>query len=361
MDKKQPKVWLVVGNKLGDNAQVERIAKALQWPYEWKTIHFKSRYDKGKPRFKPSLYHVDLSRTDALSPPWPELVITVGRRPAMVAAWIKEQSGGNTKIVLLGRPKRYWAPYDLVLAPAQYELPRHPKAFSFGLPLMYPPQGKIDEAAKRWEKRFSSLSRPLVAVLIGGVTRPYRLDGKVLRDVIEKSRALVGTGTLYVCTSRRTPAEVSQALAEINDPAVRVFRWGVDEDNPYFALLGLADAFVVTGDSVSMMVEVARLQKPLAIYPLPVRFPFWHRLGTRLSKGLLYRSSASSVTGRLGRALLATGMIGYLRDLEHIHRWLYEHGAAVPLGQGDVFKVPQGELADDLPKVVKRIKGLFEE
>ncbi|HHJ39935.1 MAG: hypothetical protein AXA67_04435 [Methylothermaceae bacteria B42] len=360
MDKKLPKVWLVVGNKLGDNAQVERIAKALQWPFEWKTIHFKSRYDKGKPRFKPSLYHVDLSKTDDLSPPWPDLVITVGRRPAMVAAWIKAQSGGHAKIVLLGRPKRYWAPYDLVLAPAQYALPQHPKAFSFGLPLMYPPQEKIAEAVEYWEKRFSGFPRPLVAVLIGGVTQPYRLDREVLHDILEKSRALAGTGTLYVCTSRRTPAEVSKALAEIDDPDLRVFRWGTDEDNPYFALLGLADAFVVTGDSISMMVEVARLQKPLAIYPLPVRFPLLHRLVVHLSKLLLYRSPDASVIGRVGMALLSTGLIGYLRDLERIHRWLYEHGAAVPLGQGEIFSVPQGELTDDLPKVVSRIKGLFE-
>ena len=34
-------------------------------------------------------------------------------------------------------------------------------------------------------------------------------------------------------------------------------------------LLGLADGFVVTGDSISMMVEIARLGRPLAIFDLP--------------------------------------------------------------------------------------------
>ncbi len=34
-------------------------------------------------------------------------------------------------------------------------------------------------------------------------------------------------------------------------------------------LLGLADRFIVTGDSISMMVEVTRLGKPLEILPLP--------------------------------------------------------------------------------------------
>ena len=35
-----------------------------------------------------------------------------------------------------------------------------------------------------------------------------------------------------------------------------LFRWSEDtEDNPYLALLGLADRIVVTGDSISMLVE----------------------------------------------------------------------------------------------------------
>ena len=41
-------------------------------------------------------------------------------------------------------------------------------------------------------------------------------------------------------------------------------------ENPYLALLGLADRFVVTSDSVTMMVEVARLGRPLAIFELPL-------------------------------------------------------------------------------------------
>ena len=48
------------------------------------------------------------------------------------------------------------------------------------------------------------------------------------------------------------------------------FEWSADVvENPYQALLGSADGFIVTGDSVSMMVEVIYLHKPLAIFPLP--------------------------------------------------------------------------------------------
>ena len=96
-----PRVWLVIGDKLGDNAQVEIVAAALGWPLERKTLRFKRQYVTGKPPFKPSLYHVDLAASDPLTLPWPDLILTVGRRPSMAAMWIKRQSGGGAKVVLL--------------------------------------------------------------------------------------------------------------------------------------------------------------------------------------------------------------------------------------------------------------------
>ena len=49
---KVPQVWLVVGDKLGDNAQVEIIAEALSWPVERKTLRFQTQWVTGKPPFK---------------------------------------------------------------------------------------------------------------------------------------------------------------------------------------------------------------------------------------------------------------------------------------------------------------------
>src|SRR5512143_1625776 len=92
--KPPPRIWLVLGDKAGDNAQVDIIAAALGWPCERKRLFFQAPYVLGKPPFKASLYHIDAARSDPLAPPWPDLVITVGRRPAMAALWIQEQSDG---------------------------------------------------------------------------------------------------------------------------------------------------------------------------------------------------------------------------------------------------------------------------
>ena len=41
-----------------------------------------------------------------------------------------------------------------------------------------------------------------------------------------------------------------------------------DPDNPYFGILALADAFVVTSDSVAMLSEAAAAERPVHIFDL---------------------------------------------------------------------------------------------
>ena len=96
------RIWLVVGDKLGDNAQAKIVADSLGLPYETRRLLPKEQYVLGKPRFRISLEHLDLERSDPLQPPWPDLVITVGRRHSMAALWIKAQHPA-TSVVLLGR------------------------------------------------------------------------------------------------------------------------------------------------------------------------------------------------------------------------------------------------------------------
>lgn len=197
-----PRVWLVIGDKLGDNAQVEIVASALGWPLQRKTLRFKEQYVIGKPPFKPSLYHIDLEASDPLAPPWPDLVLTVGRRPSMAAMWIKRQSSGCTKVVLVGRPRRMLKDFDLVLATPQYRLPRRPNVLRLGLPLMRVDPAKIEAGVIAWRERLAELARPLTAVLVGGPTKPFVFDATVTRAFVAALRRSAGeVGTLFVSTS----------------------------------------------------------------------------------------------------------------------------------------------------------------
>ncbi len=350
-----------MGDKLGDNAQLERVAASLGLQYQIKRLSPKEKYKLGKPRFTISLDHLDLERSDRLSPPWPDLVLTIGRRHAMVALWLKKQSPG-TKIVLLGRPRRWIEKFDLIITPPQYRVPDLPNVAHLSLPLVRSDADAISKAVRAWKSRFDSLKKPIIAVFVGGATQPFRFDAAVTRDLLAKCEKLQHnySGTLYFSTSRRTSADILHALKRHLPSGSQLYEWRQDDtQNPYLALLGLADYFVVTGDSISMMLEVADLHKPLAIFTPPSlwRGRVWQSLTRRLhaetDHGLTNRLSS-----QLGRWLYRSGIAGFGRDLTRIHDRLLTTGLAGCLGTP--FIEPSGSLPDELAPIREKILAMLD-
>jgi hypothetical protein len=360
-DPAAPRVWLVLGDKPGDNAQVEIIAPSLGWPCERKSVHMLPPYVQGKPRVEPSLHHIDRARSDPLEPPWPDLVITIGRRPSMVALWIAEQSGGRTRLVLVGKPSGLMERFDLVIAGAEAQLPPLANVLAITLPLMRADPAKLAAAGELWRARLGALPRPLIGFLIGGPTGPFVYDDSVAERLLALvSETAQGGGTPYVTTSRRTPPALVEILRTRLPEAARLFRWAPDAaDNPYLGLLAAADGFVVTGDSISMMVEIARLGRPLALLDLPTG-----RLGAldQLRRALTRRLFAPGadpvgLRQRLAGLLHRSRLLTHTRDFRAFHRLLIERGLAVRAGEG--FPPPRGQAPDDLALVVARIRGLL--
>jgi mitochondrial fission protein ELM1 len=335
---------LVLGDKEGDNAQVRAIERALGWSCERRHVQMREPWVVGKPRVLPSLHHIDRARSDALEPPWPDLVITIGRRPSMVALWIAEQSGGRTKLVLVGKPSGMMRRFDLVIASAEINLPPFDNVVPITLPLMGVEEPRLAAAVEVWRARLAELPRPLVAFLIGGATRPFAFDRAVTERLIELARGVVAAGgTPYLSTSRRTAPTTVDALQAGLPAAARLYRWTPgDPDNPYLGLLGLADGFVVTGDSISMLVEIIRLRRPLGILELRPR-------GLGRLESALGKSIARGVHG--------LGFFDGTRDVPAFCRMLFERGFAVPAGAP--LQPPWGEVPDDLGRVVARIRALM--
>lgn len=355
-----PRIWTLLGDKLGDNAQVEAIAAALGWPSERKRLRFRAEFETGKPRFGPSLHHLDAEASDPLDPPWPDAVLTIGRRPSMAALWLRAQSAGRTRLILVGRPKGRIADFDLVISTPQYGVPPGDNVLQLAMPLMRVGDEVLARARARWSDALGALPRPLTAVLIGGTTGPYRFDAAAAEHLLAAVEGAVAAdgGSAYYCTSRRTPAAFAAALEAGKRAADPLYRWAeASEDNPYHGLLALADRFVVTGDSLSMIVEAARCERPLTIYDPPKRRFGMARLVHEVGRRAYAAEGERGAPGLLDR-LVRSGRLGYPRDIEALHRTLYDAGVARPLAAG--FAAPSGGGLDELPKVVARIRSLLQ-
>ncbi len=361
MDSPYPRTWLVLGDKRGDNGQVQAVAARLPWPYETRFVQMKPKWVQGKPRVRPSLDHIDLQKSNALEPPWPELIITVGRRPSSVALWIQQQSGGHARIVHMSKPSTRIGRFDLVVTSAETLLPPLPNIVKTTLPLMRVDQNPAE--LEKWQSRFASLPRPMVGFLIGGPTRPYIFNKTVLEELLALVFDVANRqgGTPYLTTSRRTPEWFTEALRQNLPPAARLFRWSADAiDNPYKGILALADGLIVTGDSISMMVEGIGLGRPVGILQLQVGMVDALDQARRNMLSWLFASpeeGASSARQTCARLMYHLRLVHQSRNFHAFHRKLVKGGQAV--WAGDTFVRPVSTTEHDVDNVITRIRQLM--
>ncbi|MBC7132401.1 MAG: mitochondrial fission ELM1 family protein [Roseovarius sp.] len=367
----RPRIWRVLGDKRGDNGQVEMIAEALRargWGSELRHLEMQPQWVLGKPPVAASLSHLDMARSDALTPPWPDLILTSGRRPANAALWIKEQSGGRARIVLVGKPSGMMERFDLIVTSAETLVAPFPNVLNIGLPLMRVDPARLAAGRAEWAARLAPLPRPIVAFLIGGPTNPFIYDAGVTARLRARIEAVLAEGgTPYVVGSRRTPEGMIAALTSAQPGTVPHFDWHAPEGgNPYAGLLALADRFVVTGDSISMQVEVARLGKPLEILALPTGILGRLDHARRLAASWLFQPPAHGGAGEaariaLARALFRLRLMPQTRHFPRFHQTLIDRGMATWMGETRA-RPQAGTHADsdaDMARILARIEPLL--
>ncbi|MEP5764474.1 MAG: mitochondrial fission ELM1 family protein [Halieaceae bacterium] len=277
----EPQVWCLLGRKAGDNTQVKALAEALGCGYQEKHIRARPWELLTHLALPPGLAGIDREQSSPLQPPWPDLVISAGRRNEPVARWIQAQSGGSTRLVHIGRP---WAPlesYQLIVTTPQYFLPDSPHIRHNTLPLHNVSSASLSRAADSWRRRLGHLPRPWIAVLVGGDSGRFVFtdDKGVALGRMASALAEKAGGSLLISDSPRTPAGVSVALSQQLKVPQLSYRCAEGGDNPYLAFLALADAFVVTGESMSMLGEAAAVSRPLYIFDTGDGAAHWWQLG----------------------------------------------------------------------------------
>jgi hypothetical protein len=195
-----------------------------------------------------------------------------------------------------------------------------------------------------WRETFAPLPRPWIGVLAGGARAPYRFDAPAALALARQADAIAGRlgGALLVSTSPRTGAAQGRALAAAISSPAHINLWQPGAKSAHQAILTLADRFIVTCESVSMLAEACRTGRPVAIHELPRYrgYPAW------------------SGEHGLGRHLARAGLTSPPRDPGAVVRRLLEGGHASLLGAPEPARfVP---APDERPRIVAAIRALLE-
>lgn len=250
----------------------------------------------------------------------PKLLITTGRRMAGFSIGMRRISQGKTKTLHIQDarvPARY---FDLMVVPRHDPLskdvdkPDNVITSTGALNRLTHPI--IEKAALALPDTYRELSAKPILVMVGGRNRRYKTTradfialGQRLNALSENKNA-----HLIIVPSARTPKQHLSALVSELHPE-RTLLWDEQTDNPYPGLLGLADAVVVTSDSVNMVSEACLTGKPVLVAELQAE------------------------TGRIAE----------------FHKHMQAAGHTRPLSADDDFSSPV--VLDEMPDIARQVKS----
>ncbi|TAL40232.1 MAG: hypothetical protein EPN97_00425 [Alphaproteobacteria bacterium] len=273
--------WVISSGMIGSENQAIGVAEAMGIEPVVKRIKLKTPWKQLSPWLAWGHNHALTADSDAISSPWPDIILASGRQTIGIARHIREQSGGKSFVVYLQDPRFNTKHFDLVIVP-QHDPTRGENVLVTKCSTHRITPEKLADAKAKFEKQFHKIPHPRVAVLIGGNSRAHQMTKENAKMLAGQLLQLVDhrkTG-LLITASRRTGPENEKLLREmLQGPNIHF--WDGTGENPYFALLAHADFIIVTEDSISMTSEALSTGKPVYIASLEggaTRHDWFHKL-----------------------------------------------------------------------------------
>lgn len=258
-----PRLWVLTDDKPGNRTQSLGVAAKLPWAFEEKRIPLNRL--SGMPNRM--LGRTQLSMTGGLEPPWPDIAIAAGRRLVPLLRYIKKKNR-RCFIAYLMRPDAPLKDFDLIAVP-EHDRPLKGLHVMLTLGSTHAVTAeRLAAAAEEWREKLVPLPTPRIAVLAGGnsTSAQFHPEDFYELSLLASELANQAGGSLMVTTSRRTGKKATDYLRLALAADHELFLWKPEAPNPYHGFLGLADAIIVTGDSMSMCAEACGTGKPVFLY-----------------------------------------------------------------------------------------------
>ena len=320
-------VWVLLGQRTGDNNQLLRLAGELGVPFRTIELGYNALYRVPPALLGRSLANLDRGSRAQIQPPWPRLVLGIGNRSVAVSLWIRRESGGTTKLVRIGNPRLHPKHFDLVITTPQYGVPDAPNVIRLPAGISTAPKIEPTREESEW---LDKLPRPHRLLLIGGKTFMWRLDRGALADAASTLKQKPG-GSVIAVGSARSSDTLLDAVGEALRGSEHGLVWSRFPRYP--PLIADADEIHVTADSVAMISDAVATGKPVGLI-LPEKTP----------------------AGRLFYALSKLGVPVPIRDIRRFWSEVQAKGLA-----GTVENPAAGKLdADPIETAVAAVRELLQ-
>ena len=271
-------IWTMTSGAAGMKSQVTGLAKAIATltpaKIQEKTVNLKSWATPFPGHLTPFPWQSIITEPGPLTPPWPDLLITSGRRTSSTAIAIGRASNGKTYRVHLQNPQTPSRYFDLVCPMAHDQL-KGTNIITTTTALHKVTNNDLTNAATTWTPLWQArLERPncgpTLGILLGGKNKSSGFDQNRLESLISliTKAATEQKAEILITPSNRTEPFVIDTLHKQFANTPNIWLWNKEGDNPYHAILALADHFLITSDSVSMISEALYTPKPVHIFPL---------------------------------------------------------------------------------------------
>jgi uncharacterized protein len=216
----------------------------------------------------------------------PRLIISCGRRAERPALRAKQRHSGRPMLVHLQRPQIDPASFDFAFVSIhdwELDFDGRPNFHKMvGVPNQITAE-RLDDARAGALDRFGAMGGPYAVFLVGGSNGAYVFDAQACRRIVSTVERLRHDGwCVLVSTSRRSDPGMQADLMAC--AGKQVYVWDRRSPNPLIEFFSIANAFLVTKDSVTMPCEAASTGKPVYILDLPdgpdpkrAKFELFHR------------------------------------------------------------------------------------
>ena len=247
----------------GNVRQAQALARALGRSADEIVLAPRAPWRWTAPRALPGAYQAFGPAFHAAWDLPPALAIGCGRQAALATRLLRDR--GSRAIQILD-PRIDPSHWDLVIAPEHDGL-TGPNVLTLSGSLNPVDDAWLSDARAAFPS-LAALPSSRTALLIGGGSAHYHFDAAAFARLASLLDDAIGTGSLLVTTSRRTPADVVQALRQRYAARADTVLWCDPSDgpNPYAGLLAWADRILCTPDSVNMLSEACATAAPVHVF-----------------------------------------------------------------------------------------------